>query len=337
MGDLLEVHFLSKSFKAAGLDRQAKYLKAVDDVSFSIGKGMTFGLVGESGCGKSTIGKIITRLVEPTGGLILFEGLNVLNLKSMDLKQYRKDVQMIFQDPYASLNPRFTIESIIAEPLRIHHIGSRKEQRRKVKELLEIVGLNPDYGARYPHEFSGGQRQRIGIARALALEPRLIICDEPVSALDVSIQAQIISLLEKLQKELGIAYLFISHDLNVVKHISEYVAVMYLGRIVERSGWYSLYQDCRHPYTRSLLSAVPIPDPLVQKKRGRILLEGDPPSPLDPPWGCGFHTRCPAVQEKCRREKPPEEKIGPGHFCSCHFAGPSLPGEAGSSLSAAVL
>jgi oligopeptide transport system ATP-binding protein len=319
MSSLLEVQELSRVFKVNGPGGQKKYLRAVDGVSFSIEKGMTFGLVGESGCGKSTIGRTITRLIEPSGGLILFEGLNIIKLRGLDLKQFRKEVQLIFQDPYASLNPRFTVEAIIAEPLQIHHAGTRAGRNRKVKELLEIVGLNPDDSIRYPHEFSGGQRQRIGIARALALEPKLIICDEPVSALDVSIQAQILRLLEKLQQELGIAYLFISHDLSVVKYIADQVAVMYLGRIVEKSGCDSLYGECRHPYTASLLSAVPIPDPQIQKNRERIVLEGEPPSPLDSFPGCNFHTRCPRVQAICRCVKPAVQEISPGHFCACHF------------------
>jgi oligopeptide transport system ATP-binding protein len=325
MGELLVVKDLHKYFKIGGAmggrNQKKGLVKAVDGVSFTVQRGKTFGLVGESGSGKSTIGRAITRLVEPTSGSILFEDRDILQLRGPALRDFRRGVQLIFQDPYASLNPRFTVEEIVSEPLLIHRIGTRAERARKVRDLLEIVGLNPEYIHRYPHEFSGGQRQRIGIARALALEPKLIVCDEPVSALDVSIQAQVVSLLEKLQQELGIAYLFIAHDLSVVKHISDEVAVMYLGRIVEQSDWYSLYQEPCHPYTRSLLSSVPIPDPRIQAKRKRILLEGDPPSPIDPPKGCNFHTRCPLAQEQCTLEAPPAREIKPGHFCSCHYAG----------------
>jgi oligopeptide transport system ATP-binding protein len=268
------------------------------------------------------------RLIEPTSGEIYFEGKDVLSLHGHIFTEYRKEVQFIFQDPYASLNPRFTVGEVVGEGLTIHKMGSKKERIARVKELLDIVGLNPEHINRYAHEFSGGQRQRIGIARALALDPRLIICDEPVSALDVSIQAQVLNLLEDLQNEFDIAYLFIAHDLSVVQHISDDVAVMYLGQIVEFSGWNTLYSTPYHPYTQCLLSAVPLPDPDVQASRERILLGGDPPSPIDPPSGCHFHTRCPvalADPEKlglCSTERPPFGEVAPGHRCACHFAKP---------------
>lgn len=319
---LLEVKDLVKHFQVTSdkLGAKASVVKAVDGLSFSVEKGSTLGLVGESGCGKSTTGRAIMKLIEATSGSVKFEGQEVLKMRGKDLKAFRRDVQFIFQDPYASLNPRFTVGEIIAEPLRIHKMGNKKERTAKVKELLETVGLNPEHINRYPHEFSGGQRQRIGIARALALEPKLIICDEPVSALDVSIQAQVLNLLEKLQKEFGIAYLFIAHDLSVVQHISDEVAVMYLGKIVEKTDWRTLYEAPHHPYTQSLLSAVPIPDPDVQSQRARILLEGDPPSPIDPPSGCNFHTRCPIAKDVCATDLPELREVSPGHFCACHFA-----------------
>ena len=296
---LLEVRNLEKHFRVRSgfMGGSKAVVKAVDGVSLTVEAGKTLGLVGESGCGKSTTGRTIMRLLEASDGEVLFEGKNITEMNSRELKAFRKEVQFIFQDPYASLNPRFTVGELVGEPLAIHRMGNKKEREVRVKELLEIVGLNPEHINRYAHEFSGGQRQRIGIARALALQPKLIICDEPVSALDVSIQAQVLNLLAKLQEEFGIAYLFIAHDLSVVQHISDDVAVMYLGKIVERSDWRGLYDTPNHPYTQSLLSAVPVPDPNQQRQRNRILLAGDPPSPIDPPPGCNFHTRCPLAQD----------------------------------------
>ncbi|MGB2695585.1 MAG: dipeptide ABC transporter ATP-binding protein [Dehalococcoidia bacterium] len=304
----------------AGLIFQRKLadVKAVDGISFQIKKGETLGLVGESGCGKSTTGRAILQLYRPTTGEIKFGDVELTKLKGNDLRHMRREMQMIFQDPFASLNPRMSAGAIIGEPLAIHGLARGQARRERVAELMRVVGLNPYYANRYPHEFSGGQRQRIGVARALAVEPNFIVCDEPVSALDVSIQAQIINLLEDLQEQFGLTYLFIAHDLSVVRHISDRVAVMYLGKMMELTGRDELYENPLHPYTKALLSAVPVPDPEVESKRERIILSGDVPSPLRPPPGCVFNTRCPIAIDECRTAIPEWREVSSGHWVACH-------------------
>ncbi|MGD8563105.1 MAG: dipeptide ABC transporter ATP-binding protein [Desulfarculaceae bacterium] len=315
---LIEVKNLKKYFpvKKGILSRVVGQVKAVDDVSFFIAPGETLGLVGESGCGKTTVGRSLLRLTEPDEGQILFEGKDLRSLSNEQMRNVRARLQIMFQDPFSSLNPRLTVGKIVAEPLENHTNFSRSQIREQVASLLEKVGLQPDHIQRYPHEFSGGQRQRIGVARALALNPKLLICDEPVSALDVSIQAQVINLLVKLQDEMGLSYLFIAHDLSVVEHISDRVAVMYLGKIVEIASDQELYQNPQHPYTKALLSAVPVPDP--EHKAQRILLKGDVPSPLDPPPGCAFQPRCPARTDICMQKTPDLKEVHPGHQVACH-------------------
>ena len=292
--------------------------KAVDGITFNVKRGETVGLVGESGCGKSTTGRAILQLYKPTAGHIIFDGKDMASLHGEDLRHTRRRMQMIFQDPYASLNPRMSVRDIIGEPLLIHKLGNSAARRERVAELMRIVGLNPYYATRFPHEFSGGQRQRIGIARALAVEPDLIVCDEPVSALDVSIQAQVINLLKELQEQFGLTYLFIAHDLAVVRHISDRVIVMYLGKLMEMSGRNEIYENPMHPYTKALLSAVPIPDPALERKRERIILTGDVPSSLRPPRGCVFHTRCPIAIDECREAIPEWREVQSGHWVACH-------------------
>ncbi|MDH2445347.1 dipeptide ABC transporter ATP-binding protein [Amnibacterium sp. CER49] len=328
---LLEVRDVRKHFpgRSAGLfGRRGNPVKAVDGVSFALHQGETLGLVGESGCGKSTTGRVIAKLIEPTSGSIRFQGKEIADLSTGQMRPLRREVQMIFQDPYSSLNPRHTIGTIVGSPFRIQGAHPEGGIKKAVQGLMERVGLNPEHYNRYPHEFSGGQRQRIGIARALALRPQLIVCDEPVSALDVSVQAQVVNLLEDLQNEFGLAYVFIAHDLSVVRHISDRVAVMYLGKIMEITDRDTLYEAPMHPYTHALLSAVPIPDPTVEARRERILLTGDLPSPSNPPSGCVFHTRCPKYRdqlsdgerERCRTEEPVLEDKRPGQSVYCHFA-----------------
>jgi oligopeptide/dipeptide ABC transporter ATP-binding protein len=327
-GPLLRVEDLKVYFpirEGMIIERHVGDIRAVDGISFTLTRGETLGLVGESGCGKSTTGRAIVRLYDPTEGRILFDGVDVAGLKGTPLRKMRRRMQMIFQDPYSSLDPRQTAAGTISEPLDIHNVGTPRERRQRVRELLSTVGLNPDYGERYPHEFSGGQRQRIGVARALALEPDLIVADEPISALDVSIQAQIINLLERLQDRLRLTYLFIAHDLSVVRHISDRIAVMYLGRIVELASSRDLNREPLHPYTVALLSAIPIPDPVVEARRRRIILRGDVPSPAAPPSGCRFHTRCwlrdrLGDPERCTTEDPILRLLASGHEVACHFA-----------------
>jgi oligopeptide transport system ATP-binding protein len=302
------------------IQRQVGAVRAVDGVSFDIKRGETLGLVGESGCGKSTTGRTILQLYRPTAGSVSFEGTDLVHLKGEDLRKMRRKMQMIFQDPYASLNPRMTVADIVGEPLVVHNVATGREIEERVKHLLDLVNLNPSFAGRYPHEFSGGQRQRIGVARALALQPSFIICDEPISALDVSIQAQVVNLLEELQQQFNLTYLFIAHDLSMVRHISDRVAVMYLGVIVELATRDELYQTPLHPYTRALLSAVPIPDPIADAKRERVILKGDVPSPANPPSGCRFRTRCPIAEGVCAESRPDFREIKPGHFVACFFA-----------------
>jgi oligopeptide transport system ATP-binding protein len=320
--NLIEVRNLKKYFPVgAGLFGAGReVVKAVDDVSFTIRRGETFGLVGESGCGKSTTGRSILRLIEPTSGEVRFEGQDLLSLGADELRRLRRDLQIIFQDPYSSLNPRMRVGQIIEEPLIIHRIGSREERKDRVQELLRLVGLEPEHASRYPHEFSGGQRQRIGIARALALNPKFIVCDEPVSALDVSVQAQVVNLLQDLQSQLGLTYLFVSHGLSVVEHISTRVGIMYLGKLVEVASSREIFHNPLHPYTRALLSAIPIPDPA--RRRERLLLTGDIATAIEPPSGCRFRTRCPLAEPRCADVEPQLVEVSPDHFVACMVVAP---------------
>ncbi|MBL8690201.1 MAG: dipeptide ABC transporter ATP-binding protein [Rhodospirillaceae bacterium] len=321
--NLVEVENLVKHFpvrKGFLSSRVTGQVRAVDDISFTVARGETLGLVGESGCGKSTTGRLLIRLLDPTSGSIRLNGDDIAKIPDKELRSRRRDVQIIFQDPFSSLNPRKTVEGIISEPLIVHRIGTTAERKARVAELLKLVGMAPDYARRYPHEFSGGQRQRIGIARALALNPKFIVCDEPVSALDVSIQAQVINLMRDLQRELGLTYLFISHNLAVVRHIADRVAVMYLGKIVEMTDKNALYENPRHPYTKALLSAIPMTNP--DQRRQRVVLTGDVPSPMSPPKGCRFNTRCPVAVASCREIEPPLVDVGRGHQVACHLVTP---------------
>ena len=319
---LVRVDNLKKYFpinRGIIIQRHVGDIKAVDGITFNIHRGETLGLVGESGCGKSTTGRAILQLYRPTAGNVFFEGDNLVEMKGERLRQQRRQMQMIYQDPYASLDPRMTVGNIVGEPLQVHKVAAGKARQDRVQELLKVVGLNPYFINRYPHEFSGGQRQRIGVARSLALNPSFIVCDEPISALDVSIQAQVVNLLEDLQADMGLTYLFIAHDLSMVRHISDRVAVMYLGKIVELTDRDTLYAEPQHPYTEALLSAVPIPDPVVEEERQRVILEGDVPSPANPPEGCNFNTRCPKVMRVCHEQEPEFKEIAPGHWCACHL------------------
>ena len=319
---LIRVENLTKHFpvlRGIGLRRAVGAVRAVDDVSFTIYKGETLGLVGESGCGKSTIGRTILQLYRPTSGKVYYRDMDLTAARGQELRRVRRQLQIIFQDPYSSLNPRMTVRHIIGEPLTEHRIGDPKARSARVKELMQLVGLNPSFTNRYPHEFSGGQRQRISIARALALQPEFIVCDEPISALDVSIQAQVVNLLEELQERFGLTYLFIAHDLSMVRHISDRTAVMYLGKVVELADQEGLFGNPLHPYTQALLSAIPIPDPVKERKRERIILRGEIPSPANPPPGCRFHTRCPLAEDICKDVEPEWREAEPGHWVACHL------------------